>query len=51
MSKEFIKELKALVKKHKLTLLDECAYCGHGKECQEDDSTCYYFTVVEKAKE
>jgi len=47
MDKEFKKELKALTKKYKLVLLDECAFCGHGKECSDAD-TCYYFTVVEK---
>jgi len=47
MTKEFRKELKALAKKHKLVLYDECVYCGHGKECVDTDD-CYYFTVVSK---
>ena len=51
MNKEFIKELKKLAKKYKLELLDECAYCGHGEECLESDSTCYYFTVIKKNTE
>jgi predicted outer membrane protein len=42
--KKFDRELKALVKKHKLTMSLGCSYCEE-KECESGSDVAHFYTI------